>query len=159
MNPKDYEDIVFNIIGAAQRVHSEMNWGLMEALYTESLHLELEMRGISSEMEKPLPCYYRGIKLDKGYQPDLSVGDVMVELKSCMKIIPAHRAQLFNYMRLTRSPIGLIINFGAPNLQGERYAWLAETNECILLDRHMNMLHAVDSGPTEEDAERFMMES
>ena len=144
MNPKDYGDVVYDIIGAAMVVHEELNWGLLEAVYTEALHMQLEEWDIPNEMEAQLPCYYKGVKMKKFYQPDLAVGDIMIELKSVKTIIPAHRAQLFNYMRLTHSPIGLLINFGQPTLQGERYAWIEETNTCVLLDKDMNLLYPVE---------------
>jgi hypothetical protein len=88
--------------------------------------------------------------MEKHYQMDMVVkDDVIVELKSVSKLIPAHRAQLFNYMRLTRMPIGLLINFGQSRLQGERYGLIAETNECVLLDKDMNVLNIEDE---EEDS-------
>ncbi len=122
-------------------VHHEMNWGLLEPLYNEALHLELQSKGIHHETLKNIPCFYKGQKMEKHYQMDLVVEDeVIVELKSVSKLIPAHRAQLFNYMRLTRMPIGILINFGQSKLQGERYGLIAETNECVLLDKDMNIL-------------------
>ena len=136
-----YKDVVYKIIGAAMRVHSEMGWGLLEPLYQEALHLELLDCGIDNEREKEITCYYKQHQLEKTYRMDVVVGDVIAELKSVSEIIPAHRAQLFNYMRLTKRPIGLLINFGASSLQGERYAYVEETNECILLDKDMNLLH------------------
>lgn len=141
MNPKDYQEKVYKIIGAAMKVHSILNWGLLEPVYNEALHLELLDRGIENEQEKLLPCYYKHHKMEKYYKMDLVVGDIVVELKAVSEIIPAHRAQLFNYLRLTRKPIGLLINFGQCSLQGERYAFIEGTNECILLDKDMNMLY------------------
>lgn len=137
MNPKKYKDIVYQIIGAAMEVHNEMSWGLLEPVYNEALHLELLDRGIDNEREKPLPCYYKNHLMDKHYQMDIVVNDIIVELKSVTELTSAHRAQLFNYLRLTKKPIGLLINFGQESLQGERYAYDEETNECILLDRNM----------------------
>lgn len=122
------------------KVHDVLKWGLLEPVYQEALHLELEDRGIDNEREKEIPCYYKHHKLDKKYKMDIVVGDVVVELKSVKEIIPAHRAQLFNYLRLTKRPVGLLINFGNISLQGERYAFIEETNECILLDKDMNLL-------------------
>lgn len=140
-DPKLYQNIVYRIIGAAMTVQDELNWGLAEAFYTEALHIELQECGIDNRMEAQVPCFYKGRRLEKYYQPDIMATDVMIELKSVSELIPAHRAQLFNYMRLTRTPIGLLINFGQPLLQGERY-WLNEnTNECVLLDRNMNPVY------------------
>ena len=135
-----YKDLVYKIIGAAMTVHSELNWGLLEPIYQESLHLELKDRGIDNEREIEIPCFYKHHQLDKKYKMDIVVEDIIIELKSCKELIPAHRAQLFNYMRLTKKPIGILINFGCPSLQGERYGYDPETNECVLLDKNMNML-------------------
>ena len=141
MNPKDYKDKVYEIIGAAMEVHSVLNWGLLEAVYNEALHLELLDRGIDNEREQNLPCYYKNHLMDKRYQMDIVVGDIIIELKSVEELTSAHRAQLFNYLRLTQKPIGLPINFGQESLQGERYAYNKLTNECILLDRNMNPVY------------------
>ena len=99
-----------------------------------------------------LPCYYKGIRLEKFFKMDLVVDDIIVELKSVKELLPAHRAQLFNYLRLTKMPVGLLINFGQPTLQGERYAYIEETNECILLDKDMNLLRP-EYADCEEDEE------
>ena len=141
MNPRKYKDAVYEIIGAAMTVHRELNWVLLEPVYNEALRLELLDNGIESETEKLLPCFYKHHQMEKYYKMDLVVGDIIVELKSVKKLSSAHRAQLFNYLRLTKKPIGLLINFGQPSLQGERYAYIEKTNECILLDKNMNMLY------------------
>ena len=141
MEFKKYKDIVYQIIGAAMEVHDEMNWGLLEPVYNEALHLELLNRGVDNEREKQIPCFYKGQLLEKHYQMDLMVGDVIVELKSVEELNSSHRAQLFNYLRLTHKPIGLLINFGQSSLQGERYGYDEETNECILLDKNMNPVY------------------
>ena len=138
---KQYKGVAYKIIGAAMNVHNEMNWGLSEPLYNEALHLELLDQGIANEREKQLTCFYKNHKLEKCYQMDLVVGNVVVELKSVGELNSAHRAQLFNYLRLTRKPIGLLINFGQPSLQGERYGFCEDTNECVLLDRNMDPVY------------------
>ena len=122
-------------------VHDELSWGLLEPVYNEALHLELLDNNIANEREKHLPCYYKHHQLEKFYQMDLVVDDVVVELKSVEELSSAHRAQLFNYLRLTRKPIGLLINFGQPSLQGERYGYDEVTNECILLNKNMEPVY------------------
>lgn len=136
-----YKEIVYKIIGAAMKVHSELGWGLQEPVYQEALHLELLDQGIENEREKEIACFYKHHMLEKKYKMDIVVGDVIVELKSVGDISSAHRAQLFNYMRLTKRSIGLLVNFGACSLQGERYGLLKDTNECVLLGRNMGILH------------------
>ena len=136
-NLSKYANKVYKIIGAAMTVHSELNWGLLEAVYQEALHLELLDRGIANEREQEIPVYYKAHLLDKKYRMDIVVDDIIVELKSVTKLASTHRAQLCNYLRLTHKPIGLLINFGEESLIGERWAYDENTNECFLVDRNM----------------------
>ncbi len=47
------------------------------------------------------------------YIPDLIIFEsVVVELKALSGLTQEHEGQLINYMRITRSPIGYLINFG-----------------------------------------------
>ncbi|MBP5564085.1 MAG: GxxExxY protein [Bacteroidales bacterium] len=148
---KDYKDIVYKIIGAAMTVHRELSWGLMEGVYQEALHLELLDRGVENEMEKQINCYYKNRLMDKQYRMDIVVGDIVVELKSVKELLSVHRAQLFNYLRLTKKPLGILINFGSSSLEGERYAFIESENECVMLDKNMNMLVQEDDTCNDSD--------
>ena len=139
-----YADKVYKIIGAAMAVHSELNWGLLEPVYQEALHLELLDRGIDNQREQEITVYYKDHVLDKKYKMDIVVDDIIVELKSVTSLAPAHRAQLCNYLRLTRKPLGLLINFGEESLIGERWAYDADTNECFIVDRNMQPISDAD---------------
>ncbi|MBR1834952.1 MAG: GxxExxY protein [Bacteroidales bacterium] len=141
MNIVKHKKIIYSIIGAAMEVHRELGGGLLEPIYNEALFLELQDRGIKCEREKQVQCFYKNHQLEKYYQMDLVVDDVIVELKSVSELIAAHRQQLFNYLRLTRMPMGLLINFGQSSLQGERYAYFKDDNECVLVDRDMNLVY------------------
>ena len=136
-----YKETIYAIIGAAMEVHRVLGGGLLEPIYNEALCMELRERGVKCEREKQIPCFYKNHQLEKYYQMDLVVNDVIVELKSVSELLPVHREQLFNYLRLTRMPIGLLINFGQSSLQGERYAYFQEDNECVLIDRDMNFVY------------------
>lgn len=137
---EQYRLKVYDIIGAAMEVHKTLGYGLLEAVYSEALHLELCDKGIDNVLEKEIECHYKSHKMEKTYRMDMVVGDICVELKSVSEINSAHRAQLFNYLRLTRMPVGLLINFGSRRLEGERYAYVEEENECYLMDKEMNLL-------------------
>ena len=152
LNFKKYKELVYIIIGSAMTVHRELSWGLLEAVYNEALYIELLEKGIDCESEKTLPCYYKGHRMEKSYKMDLVVDDeVIIELKSVKELLPAHRAQLFNYMRLTKKPVGMLLNFGLPSLQGERYAYVEETNDCVLLDKDMHLLYPEYADRDEEE--------
>lgn len=73
---------VYDIIGAAMAVHRELNWGLLEPVYQEALHLELLDRGIENECEREVRIYYKEHQLEKKYRMDVVVGDIILELKS-----------------------------------------------------------------------------
>lgn len=65
MDPKIYKDLVYKIIGAAMKVHGELNWGLLEPVYNEALHLELLDSGIEHEREMAVKCFYKHHQLKK----------------------------------------------------------------------------------------------
>mgnify|MGYP002624438500 FL=1 len=125
-------------------VHSELNWGLLEPVYQEALHLELLDCGIANQREQEIQIYYKKHILEKKYKMDIVVDDIIIELKSVTKLAPEHRAQLCNYLRLTRKPLGLLINFGEESLIGERWAYDADTNECFIVDRNMKPISEAD---------------
>ena len=141
---KPYSQIVYKIIGASMEVHRVLKWGLLEPVYQEALHCELEEMGIANERELEIPIYYKNRLLEKKYRMDIVAGDVIIELKSVSHILPVHRAQLCNYLRLANKPVGLLINFGGESLIGERWAYDKETNDCILVDRNMDPVFDVD---------------
>ena len=81
LNLSQYSNKVYKIIGAAMTVHSELNWGLLEPVYQEALHLELLDRGIDNQREQEITVYYKNHVLDKKYKMDIVVDDIIIELK------------------------------------------------------------------------------
>lgn len=149
---KKYKETIYKVIGAAMEVHNELGYGLLEPIYNEALSMELTAHGVKAEPEKYLPCYYKNRMMKKSYRMDIVVEeDIIVELKSVSKLCKAHRAQLFNYMRLTKKPIGLLINFGDEHLKGERYIYDEEDNHCFLVDKWMKPIEHED-----EDSEAYI---
>ncbi|MGO9649567.1 MAG: GxxExxY protein [Terriglobales bacterium] len=105
------------IIGAAIEVHRHLGPGLLESAYEECLCRELHLQEMEFRRQLELPVIYKGLSLDCGYRIDLIVQDeVILELKSVEKLLPAHQAQLLTYMRLAGKRVGLLINFNVPLL-------------------------------------------
>lgn len=113
MKPEIYKDEGYKLMGAAFEVYNEKGFGLAEEIYQECLEIELTSRAIPFRSRPELKCFYKGRELKKRYLPDLFVFECLVaELKSVSQILPEHEAQLINYMRITRQPVGYLINFG-----------------------------------------------
>jgi len=106
------------IIGAAIEVHRALGPGLLESAYEACLSFELVERGLKAEQQKALPVVYREVRLDCGYRLDLLVENVVVvEIKAVDVLMPVHTAQLLSYLKLSRCPVGLLINFNVKMLR------------------------------------------
>lgn len=51
----------------------------------------------------------------------LCKNDIIIECKSVIELINVHRAQLHNYLRLTKSTCGILVNFFPDYFELERY--------------------------------------
>jgi len=104
-------------------VYNEKGFGLTEPIYQECLEIELELRGIPFGAQRELVTFYKGRELKKRYVPDLIVFErIVAELKAVKAIDSEHESQLMNYMNLTRSPVGYLLNFGNKSgLEWKRY--------------------------------------
>lgn len=113
MRTEIYKDEGYKLMGAAFELFNDRGYGMGEEIYQECLQIELELRGIPFRSKQELACQYKGRELRKRYVPDLFVFDALiVELKAVAQLCPEHEAQLINYMRITRQPMGYLINFG-----------------------------------------------
>lgn len=126
-----YEDEGYRLMGAAFEVHNRIGYGLSEEVYQQCLEIELELQGIPFEAKQELRLHYRGRAIEKRYIPDLRVFDaVVVELKAVAELTPDHEAQLFNYLRIARQPVGYLINFGQKGaVQWKRFI-LSDLHHC-----------------------------
>jgi len=105
-------EISEQIIGAAIEVHRYHGPGLVEQIYEESLCHELKLRGLRFERQKPVPIFYKGVKLGVPLYLDLIVEEkVIVDLKAKEQVTPLDRAKLLSYLRLCDLRLGLILNF------------------------------------------------
>ncbi|ADB16453.1 conserved hypothetical protein [Pirellula staleyi DSM 6068] len=114
----EFEEISSRVIGCAIEVHRHLGPGLLESAYQQCLAYELTSRGISFELQHPMPVRYKGILLDCGYRIDMLVEKfLIVELKSVDVIKGIHEAQLLTYMKLASIRVGLLINFNNTTLK------------------------------------------
>jgi GxxExxY protein len=117
-NPAGTNDVTHDIIGCGIKVHKALGPGLLESAYAACLALELAESGHAVEVRKAVPLVYRSVTLDVSYWLDMLVdGRVILELKSVETLAPIHEVQMLTYLRLTRCPVGLLINFNVQVLK------------------------------------------
>lgn len=110
------------ITGEAMRVHRKYHSGLLESAYEAALKYLLEQKGFKVERQVNLPMYWDDVQLYQTYRMDLVVNDeIILELKAVRFVDKEHRRQLFNYMHLTHTRYGMLINFGGDSLFSEWY--------------------------------------
>ena len=105
------ERLIHEVIGAAFEVHRALGPGYLESVYEEALCVELKMRGIVFTRQVDVAVQYKGHAVGSG-TIDILVGDALVvELKAVEAFAPIHTAQLLSYLKATKHPVGLLINF------------------------------------------------
>lgn len=62
------------------------------------------------------------MQLQKKFYADfLCYNAIILELKATQAIAPEHRAQILNYLRASKLHLGLLINFGEPKINIQRF--------------------------------------
>jgi len=116
-----YSEITGPVIGAAMEVHKVLGPGFLESVYEEAFAIELDLRNISYKRQQPIDIFYKE-KLAKHFVCDFIIEDlVIVELKALSQLGDIAKAQVLNYLKATRLPIGLLLNFGARSLEYKRF--------------------------------------
>jgi len=106
------------IIGAAIEVHRTLGPGLLESAYEACLAYELTGRDLTVERQRSLLVVYKDVQLDCQYRLDMVVeGRVLLEIKAVERLLPLHQAQILSYLRLSRLPLGLLVNFHCATLK------------------------------------------
>ena len=118
-----YPEECFAIRGAIYEVYREMGNGFREEIYQQCLEREFSYRGIPFDAKKELRVFYKGEPIEKTYIPDFfCYGKIIVEIKAVNALAKEHQVQLLNYLRLTKSRLGLLVNFASyPKATVEQY--------------------------------------
>ena len=123
---------VYDIIGCCQEVHKELGPWLNEYVYQEALKVSFEEKHVPFEKEYYFQVSFHGQPLShKHYMDFLCKGDVAMECKAIASIGVEQRQQLWNYMRLTNTPIGVLFNFAPVRDQCEKYYYDVNTKSIV----------------------------
>jgi GxxExxY protein len=114
---KEIDDLPIAVIGAAIEVHRILGPGYVESVYEEALAVELSLRKIPFERQKPIRVEYKGHLVSEGRLDLLVDNKLVVELKTVEALAPIHVAPVISYLKAMRLPLGLLINFNVPLLK------------------------------------------
>jgi len=113
-------DVTREIIGAAMEVLNVLGHGLLEKPYENALVVELQLRKIECMQQPRYEVVYKKVGVGE-YIPDLIVaGMVVIDTKVIDQITDNELGQMLNYLKITRFPIGIILNFKHAKLQWKR---------------------------------------
>lgn len=119
-------ELTGTILGCCFEVMRELGPGFHERIYKNALLIVMKQKGLQIEIEKPFEVIFRNNMIGR-YNADLVVEKtVIIELKCCECLISEHQAQLFNYLKVSKLPIGLLINFRHSKLEYQRLHRLEE---------------------------------
>ncbi|MBQ6725840.1 MAG: GxxExxY protein [Bacteroidales bacterium] len=109
----EFDDIKYQVRGAAMEVYNYFGPGLLESVYEKALIQELQLRGLKVQSQVALPIMYKGVPVGDNLRIDLLVeNEFIVELKSVETIDNIFYKQLRTYLKLLDKKESLLINFG-----------------------------------------------
>lgn len=123
----------YAINGCCLQVHKELGPFLNEYMYQEALEIMFKECGLIYIKEFFFRIGFHGQTLKHRHYVDFLVRDkVFVECKAVECLGAEQRQQLWNYMRLTKTRIGILWNFAPIHDQSEHYYLDTET-DCMYL--------------------------
>lgn len=116
------------VIGCAFEVINELGAGFLESIYEKALLLALRQKRIHVDSQHPMNVYFRDERVGEFFADLLVDNKVIVKLKAVKTLAPEHQAQIINYLNATGIEVGLLINFGNPKLEYQRFTRTKDFN-------------------------------
>ena len=114
------DELTYQIIGCAMKVHSFLGNGFQEVIYQRALEIEFRKANISFARELEMHIIYDGQDIGTRRVDFLVESKVVVELKAIIVLEDVHLAQGLNYLVAYKMDKGLLINFGTRSLEIKR---------------------------------------
>ena len=115
------EEETYQIIGRCIEVHNELGCGFSEIVYKDALEYEFRKKGILFEREVRYQVKYKDTILPHLFFADFVVyGSIILEVKAVSNLIDEHFEQTINYLAVSGTEVGLLVNFRKPKLQYKR---------------------------------------
>lgn len=106
----------FDVVGCILEVYKQLGSGLPEYVYQEALTKQLIKQGLTVHKEFQFHPTFNGEPLEAYLKMDLvvesNVGNIIVECKAITQLSEREHYQTFGYLRATKFPIAILVNFG-----------------------------------------------
>ena len=107
------------VIGAFYATYNELGHGFLESVYENALGFQLDSEGLEWKRQVPIEVRFREHVVGV-FRADFVVErQIILEVKAVDTLVPAHEAQVLNYLKATGLRLGLLLNFG-PKAQVRR---------------------------------------
>ena len=116
-------EITEKIIGCAYEISNVLGCGFLEKVYENALVYEIRKTGLVVAQQYGIRVCYEDIVVGE-YIADLLVEErVLVEIKAIKALDKIHLAQCLNYLKATKLPVCLLMNFGKPRVEIQRIVY------------------------------------
>lgn len=116
------QETAYDVMACAIEVHKYLGPGLLESIYQSCLVQELRLNNFFVKEQVEVRVIYKGVETKDPLRLDILVNDlIIIEIKSVEILLPIHHAQAITYLKLSKKPKALLINFNSVNLvQGSK---------------------------------------
>lgn len=110
-------EITYKIRGAIFEVYNNLGAGLLESVYEKAMLIELDNQVLRAVSQVPISVSYKNVDLEVGFRADIIVENrIIIEIKSVAELSSFHHKQLLNYLKLTDSHLGILVNFNTDRI-------------------------------------------
>lgn len=106
----------YDLVGCLHEVYKQLGFGLPEYIYQEAVAKMLKTQGLTFHKEMKFHPMFMGEPLEAYLKMDLVVespaGNIIVECKALTQLSEKEHYQTFGYLRATKFPIAILVNFG-----------------------------------------------
>jgi GxxExxY protein len=113
--------ITEKVIGCAFHVSNVLGCGFLEKPYENALMHAMKRAGLEVKQQVPINIWFEGVVVGEYFGDLIVEGLVLLELKAVKAFDETHSAQCINYLKATKLPVCLLMNFGRPKLEIKRF--------------------------------------
>lgn len=111
------EEVTYTVNRCANKVYTTLGNGFKKSVYQESLAIELEEAGLKFRKNVEQSLFYKGLEVGNKLVDFVIEDAVVVEIETLMNLENLHLMQAKKSITAYNVKLGLLINFGADDLQ------------------------------------------